>query len=69
MAMMAATMAASDGSVKMSRMKLNPVREDYQDYTGSVKITRQLIVERMFPLICRRIAARYQTAAQVEIAA
>ena len=46
-----ATMAASDRSVKMSRMKLNPVREDYQDYTGSVKITRQLIVERMFPLI------------------
>src|ERR1700674_392042 len=29
---------------------LNPVREDYWDYTGSVKITRQLVGERMFPL-------------------
>jgi uncharacterized protein with von Willebrand factor type A (vWA) domain len=29
---------------------LNPVREEYWDYTSSVKITRQLIGERMFPL-------------------
>jgi uncharacterized protein with von Willebrand factor type A (vWA) domain len=29
---------------------LNPVREDYWEYTSSVKITRQLIGERMFPL-------------------
>ncbi len=30
---------------------LNPVAEDYWDYTGSVKLTRQLLgPERMFPL-------------------
>ena len=29
---------------------LNPVREDYWNYTASVNITRQLMEERMFPL-------------------
>lgn len=31
-------------------MWLNPVREDYWDYTASVKIVRRLMEERMFPL-------------------
>ena len=34
-----------------SAIWLNPVKEDYWDYTSSVKITRQLVgAERMFPL-------------------
>jgi uncharacterized protein with von Willebrand factor type A (vWA) domain len=46
------------GSVWISRLTdhyknaiwLNPVKEEYWEYTGSVKITRQLMRERMFPL-------------------